>query len=201
MRLKSGQPLNLTELCRRMFPHMSPQAFHLWMTPSKQGRPAIFEPEGTTRGRYGYELSFSDAVTIGVMHSLFRLGATFHGFLSQGDEVDPEVLAGRAIENRLILVDPADLESADRIARGRRPMQRFLERHNYKCHVYYEVVHLRDEDDARWFSGRIYLFPSRPELLDNYFEKVRNDLTFIAYGFVNCWTWHQAAKRALEIDD
>ena len=152
MRLQDDKPLTIALLVEKVFPDLTKQAVQLWMSKG------IFTAEKFARGRHGCELSLSDAVCVGVLHSLFNFGVSFRQISVSGLK-DP------------FPVNPITFLSKEAFGQSwfpqakndPRSIQEYLEYTDYRCHVYYEPKRGRSFINDRYVpykGGKIYFFPS-----------------------------------------
>jgi hypothetical protein len=112
---------------------MSAAAIHLWMAKGIF-MPETYVPKPSGRSR-GCRLSIADMVTVGILHSLFALGATFHEIQDNREIIrdNPMSFYGLKFET--------SIEEEKFIAQGR-PIRRYLEQIGYDCLVVFQPAHV-----------------------------------------------------------
>lgn len=189
MKLSDGTILTIPKVVELVYPWLTPQAIHLW---TARG---IFLPEQRRRGRYGSELSLSDAVTIGILHSLFTVGATFHELRLLGYRSPIPV-------NPITFIPKENPLGAWPAREEPRRIQLYLEHTEYKCHIYYEPARSFIETpagDKEIEGGKIYFFPTTKENLSNFTKRVGEVRLVMGHVFINCQEWHLRVLRKLAI--
>lgn len=195
-------------MIRYIFPYMSAATIHLWMAKGLF-MPETYVPKPSGRSR-GCQLSLSDMVTVGILHSLFTLGATAHDVqISSRNNSDEQL--------RFLGSEFTAVQREKFVAEGRF-IQRYLEKVDYDCHVLYQPLHVKTYlGDQRMSKGRIQayviFFPSTKdyEYYMNVFRRTWNvpgdvipeDLRFrhtshpLAHCYINVRDWYEVVQEGL----
>ncbi|MGO9567922.1 MAG: hypothetical protein ACLP5H_10310 [Desulfomonilaceae bacterium] len=74
-----GEQPNIADIAKKLFPYLSVVPVYQWM------KNKVFKPKSYSRGCKGSELSVSDMVTLGVLHSFFSLGLSHKELAVKGE--------------------------------------------------------------------------------------------------------------------
>jgi len=202
------ETLSITEVIRYVFPYMSAATIHLWMAKGIFV-PEVYVPRPSGRSR-GCELSLSDMVAVGILHSLFTLGATSHEVQISSQNKSEQI--------RFLGSGFTELQRDEFVAEGRL-IQRYLEKMDYHCHVLYQPLHVKTYlGEQRNSKGRILaklvFFPSTKDF-EHYMNVFRltwnvssdvipEELHFrhtshpVAHCYINVRDWLEVVREGLE---
>ncbi len=174
--------------------------------------PETYVPKPSGRSR-GCRLSIADMVTVGILHSLFALGATFHEIQDNRETIrdNPMRFAGMRFGTLI--------EEEEFIAQGR-PIQRYLEQIGYDCFVLFQPMavktHLIDQNLVKdRVQANVTFFPATEDyssLLNRFRDPIWNPRSDenseepmslygsshpIAYAYINVRTWYEVVRERL----
>jgi hypothetical protein len=211
MKKSLPETLSITEVIRYIFPYMSAATIHLWMAKGIF-MPETYVPKPSGRSR-GCRLSVADMVTVGILHSLFALGATFREVQDSREIIRDNPMH---FEGLGFGWTPYNLDEF--IAQGR-PIQRYLEQVGYDCLVLYQPMHvktyLRDQDIMKdRVQANVIFFPAtedygfymnrfrhthrnRPNEETSEEPKFRSTSHPVAYAYINVRDWYEVVREGL----
>jgi hypothetical protein len=212
MKKSLPETLSITEVIRHIFPYMTARTIQLWI---EKGifMPETYVPKPSGRSR-GCRLSVADMVTIGILHSLFALGATFHEI-----QDSREIIQENPMHFEGLGFGWTPYKQDEFMAQGR-PIQRYLEQIGYDCLVLYQPMHvktyLRDQNTIKdRVQANVIFFPATDDYgfymnrfrhahwnrrSDNDVEEPKSRYQTshpVAYAYINVRDWYEVVREGL----